>query len=279
MDLNYNNKIYNKKRMKNKRIFSFGKNWNNYLKTLTKKRINIAKKSLKSFLGNVKNKTFLDIGSGSGLFSFTMYKLGAKEIVSLDVDPFSIQCTIYLREIVKNPKNWIIYQGSILDEKFISKFDKFDIVYSWGVLHHTGKMWEAIINATSLVKKNGLFYIAIYNKTRWSKYWLKIKKLYNLLPYLGKIFMDYTLYVISKFIFPSIMLKNPFKSLKEYQKNRGMDPIIDIKDWLGGYPYEYATFEEIIEFIENLNLNFKLIKYTKTKSTGNNEFLFKKVYD
>ena len=88
--------------------------------------------------------------------------------------------------------------------------------------------------------------------------------------------MNFIFFVLYKFIFPLIFFKNPLKLLKEYQKKRCMDPIIDIKDWLGGYPYEYATFEEIIKFIKNQHLNFKLVEYSKTKSMGNNEFLFKK---
>lgn len=262
--------------MKSKRFFSFGKNWNNYLKTLTKTRIKIAENSLKNYLGDVKDKTFLDIGCGSGLFSYSMYKLGAKKIISFDIDSFSVQCTKYLKKQVRNPKNWNIYHGSILDKEFISQFDEFDIVYSWGVLHHSGRMWEAIRNAISLVDDKGLFYIAIYNKTKLSKFWLIIKKIYNISPKWSKILMDFTLFSLYKFIYPLILLKNPLKLLKEYQKNRGMDPIIDIKDWLGGYPYEYATFEEIINYIKNLDSNFELIKYTKTKTTANNEFLFKK---
>ena len=159
-----NNKFEKKKNNINKIIsFSFGKNWQNYLKILNKENILIAKKSLIDFLGNVENKTFIDVGCGSGLFSYLMYTLGAKEIISIDVDPFSVECAKFLKNIVKNPNNWKIYQGSILDKDFISQFGKYDIVYSWGVLHHTGEMWEAIRNICSFVKDDGLLFIAIYS--------------------------------------------------------------------------------------------------------------------
>ena len=257
--------------------FSFGKNWKNYLKTLTTEKIFIAKKSLLDFLGDVKNKAFLDIGSGSGLFSYSAYLLGAKQITSFDIDPFSIQCAKFLRSKVKNPEIWKIGMGSILDKRFISQIGNFDIVYSWGVLHHTGKMWDAIRNAASLVKEDGLLFIAIYNKSRNSKFWLRIKKLYNRSPKIGKIIMNFSYFLIGYFLLPLVNMNNPFNKLKEYKKKRGMSPFIDIKDWFGGYPYQYATFKEVKNFIKKVNSQFKLIKFKKVNGSSNNEFLFKKV--
>ena len=231
-------------------------------------------KSLKKYLGNVKNKTFLDIGCGSGLFSYSISLLGAKDITSFDVDPFSVQCTEFLRSKIKSPQKWSIFQGSILDKNFISKLGKFDIVYAWGVLHHTGRMWDAIRNAISLVKDNGLLYIAIYNKTKYSKFWLKIKKFFNRSPKLGKNFMNFLYYFIFEFNFKLIKFKNPFKN-SNLTLSRGMTLFIDIKDWMGGYPYEFATFGKVKFFVEKAN--FKLNKYKKVEGEKNNEFLFKKI--
>ncbi|KKN05551.1 hypothetical protein LCGC14_1086210 [marine sediment metagenome] len=210
--------------------FSFGKNWKNYLNSLTVEKIQIAKQSLKDFLGNITGKTCIDIGSGSGIFSYSMFALGAKEITSVDIDSFSVQCSNYLRKKVKNPERWNIYQGSILDKKFISKFGKYDIVYSWGVLHHTGNMWEAIKNAASLVNDNGVCFLAIYNKTKSSRFWLEVKKIYNLSPRIGKKLMNFLLFSVMYFILPLLSLKNPLIRLKNYKKNRGMDPMTDVKD-------------------------------------------------
>lgn len=268
-------KISNKQK---KRItFSFGKNWKNYLKKISKESINNSMISLIQFLGDIKSKNVIDVGCGSGIFSYSMYLLGAEKITSLDIDTDSIECTKFLRENVKNPKKWNIYQGSILDKNFISKMEKSDIVYSWGVLHHTGKMWEAINNITTLVKDRGLMYISIYNKVKVSFIWLRIKEFYNINPFLGKYFMNTLFYILLYFISPLFRLKNPFKLLKNYIKLRGMNPYIDIKDWLGGYPYEFATFAEVISFFEQNHSNFTLIKSVRAIGTGINEFLFKKV--
>lgn len=259
--------------------FSFGANWKRYLDSLTIEKIQIAKQSLKDFLGNITGKTCIDIGSGSGIFSYSMYALGAKEVTSIDNDPFSVQCANYLKSKVKNPERWNIYQGSILDKIFISQIGKYDIVYSWGVLHHTGNMWEAIKNAASLVNDNGIFYLAIYNKTRSSRFWLKVKKIYNFSPKIGKKFMNFLLFSDMYFILPLLSLKNPLIRLKNYKKKRGMDPMTDVKDWLGGYPFEVATFREIVTFLNKINQNFKLIKYNKVNPNvnANNELVFKNV--
>ena len=264
--------------MESAKRFSFGKNWQRFLNSLTEERIKEAEKSLTSFLGleNLKGKTFLDIGCGSGLFSYAAYRLGADKIVSFDIDPFSVKCCEYLHSKAGKPKNWKVLQGSVLDNKFLETLGEFDIVYAWGVLHHTGNMWQAIKNSAKLVKKGGFYYIAIYNKVDGllgSKFWLKVKKFYNEYPLIGRIFLEpmYMFACILKFL---IKGKNPINEIKNYSKERGMSWRTDISDWLGGYPYEFASVEEIFKFIKTHFPSFELVNIRTTSGSGNNEYLF-----
>ncbi|MHA1337168.1 MAG: class I SAM-dependent methyltransferase [Promethearchaeota archaeon] len=266
--------------MKEKITFSFGKNWQKFLEKISVENLEEAKLSITEFLGlkDLTNKTFLDIGCGSGLFSLAAFKLKAKKIVSFDVDPFSVKCCKYLHKKENYPKNWTIYKGSILDNNFISKLGKFDIVYAWGVLHHTGDMWKAIKNSAKLVNNGGYYYIAIYNKVNrlfGSEFYLKIKKLYNSSSSLMKNLIK-IIYIFKFFIENIIILNNPIKKIKNYKSNRGMDWFSDINDWFGGYPYEYATVEEIFKYIKKNFYDFELINIKIAEGLENNWYLFKK---
>ena len=119
--------------------FSFGANWLNYLDTVTATELGAAGKSLVALLGveSLHGKTFLDIGCGSGLFSAAAKALGATRVISIDVDPLSVAATEQLREKSPGNSSWQILHGSILVESFAHSLPRADIVYSWGVLHHT----------------------------------------------------------------------------------------------------------------------------------------------
>ena len=139
--------------------FGFGKNWQSFnMSFLSKERINIVKKSILSFLHleSLDGKTFLDIGSGSGIQSLAAYNAGAKQIFSFDYDIKSVEATKSLWEKSGRPKNWAVCHGSVLDDEFMNPIGKFDIVHSWVVLHHTGDLWNALKNSQIPLKSNGV---------------------------------------------------------------------------------------------------------------------------
>jgi len=224
----------------------------------------------------LKDKTFLDIGCGSGLFSLSAYMLGA-EVTSFDYDPNSVAAAESVKaKFTDNNKKWKISQGSILDEDYIKKIGKFNYVYSWGVLHHTGDMYKSFNNIIRLVKPGGLLTIAIYNTQFLTPAWKTIKKYYisspafvqNIMSIMYAVFLSTAL-----FFFDLVRLKNPFKRYKS--SIRGMNFYTDIVDWLGGYPFETATPAEITAFFESKNFKLKKIK-TVGKKSGCNEFVFEK---
>ena len=261
--------------------FSFGRNWQVFVdRHLNPERERIATDSLKEFLEveDLRGRSFLDIGCGSGLFSLAAYRLGARKITSLDVDPFSVRCCEELKRRAGNLANWEIREGSVLDAALLSTIPKADVVYAWGSLHHTGNMWQAIRNAAGMVEKNGMFYLSIYNKVagrKGSEFWLRVKRAYNRSPRSGKRLMEFVHFVRNGLLRKLASCENPRTLFTQYSAGRGMDYWTDVRDWLGGYPYEFATTGEIFRFCTR-ELDFELVNLRATNTLGTNEFLFRR---
>jgi 2-polyprenyl-3-methyl-5-hydroxy-6-metoxy-1,4-benzoquinol methylase len=260
--------------------FEFGKNWSNFLKVLDEDRIDRAVASLRSLLGveTLQGATFLDAGSGSGLFSLAAHRLGAR-VTSFDYDGASVACTTELRRrFAPNAPDWNVQRGSVLDPAYLATLGTFDYVYSWGVLHHTGSMWPAIENVLRLVSPGGTLAIAIYNdQGAWSKRWKALKRFYCSGPF-GKAVMcaTYIPAVVLRGLAADLFwFRNPVARYTEYRKSRGMSPFYDWFDWLGGYPFEVAKPEEIFRFGVERGLVMTNLT-TCGGSVGCNEFVFRR---
>ena len=259
--------------------FHFGQNWQRYLDTaFSPERLAVAQQSLKDLIGvqSLAGSSWVDIGCGSGIFSLAAYRLGAARLTSIDIDPDAVACCTRLWEAEGRPANWRILHGSVLDPQFVAQVEPADIVYSWGVLHHTGDMWRAIENAASRVRPGGRFVIAIYNKVGGalgSETWLRIKRLYVHSPAWFQWLMTrgyFGYYVLSLLAHG----RNPIRSIRSYKQGRGMSVLTDVIDWVGGYPYEYATDAEIADFCRT-RFGMSMENVVRVSSLANNEFVFR----
>jgi SAM-dependent methyltransferase len=259
--------------------FPFGRNWASFLRVLTEARILEAERSLKEMLGaeRVAGAAFLDVGSGSGLFSLAAVRLGARRVHSFDADPESVACARELRRrYFPESQNWTVEQGSVLDASYLNLLGQWDIVYSWGVLHHTGRMWEALELVTLLVRRSGLLFLSVYNdQGRTSTAWRFVKRFYNT-GFIGRagvisIFVPY--FAVRGFLVDLVRRKNPAARYQEYRKSRGMSLIHDWNDWLGGYPFEVAKPEEVFHFYRRRGFLLERLT-TQGAGFGCNEFVF-----
>lgn len=267
--------------------FAFGRNWSGFVDSIDREAIEAAEASLQSLLQvkDLSSRRFLDAGSGSGLFSLAAYRLGA-EVVSFDADVDSVECTNRLRNQVSDPQRWFVRKGSLLDDAFLSTLQPADVVYCWGVAHHTGDMWRAIDNLDRLVAPDGTLVLAIYNDEQYiSRIWRGIKRTYQKLPKIvrapyvlviwGVLFFRRLLLTTAASLVRTLTLRNPWTPFANWigeTRSRGMRSWYDLVDWVGGWPFEVARPEEVFRYLRDRG--FTLTEMSTSGGHGCNEFVF-----
>jgi 2-polyprenyl-3-methyl-5-hydroxy-6-metoxy-1,4-benzoquinol methylase len=260
--------------------FAFGKNWRRFLSALNEERIALAEHSLEQMLEveSLRGARFLDVGSGSGLFSLAARRLGAS-VHSFDCDPSCVACTEELkRRFFSHDIEWTISRGSILDRPFVHSLGAFDVVYAWGVLHHTGALDRALENVARTVADRGKLFLAIYNDQGIkSVLWRKVKRLYcSSAPgrwMVSAIFIPY--FVLGGLVSDVAERRNPLARYRTSETARGMSRVRDWFDWLGGLPFEVAKPEVIFDFFHRMGFRLERLVTCGGRS-GCNQFVFVK---
>lgn len=231
--------------------FEFGANWADFARCIDDTRITNAEQCLRNLIGgDLAGKTFLDIGCGSGLSALAALRLKATRLKAVDIDENSVATTGALLRLHAPQSDWTVGRRSIFDMGPASD-GTYDVVYSWGVLHHTGAMWDAIERAASLVAPGGRLVIAIYQRTPSCTFWTWEKRLYSQ----GPTWLAACLRGAYKSAYIGALIvtgRNPARYIAEYGKHRGMRWSNDVHDWLGGYPYESASSNQIDGFLTKL---------------------------
>jgi 2-polyprenyl-6-hydroxyphenyl methylase/3-demethylubiquinone-9 3-methyltransferase len=252
--------------------FDFGANWQAFSNRLIdENRLAAAMESLRRLL---QRNTFdglavADVGCGSGLFSIAAARLGAARVVGLDINPLCIEVCRRNKDRLAPDAGVTFHLASVLSPEELASFGTFDLVYAWGSLHHTGAMWDALRNVTTMVKPGGTLVLAIYNQHATSRIWWIIKRTYNRAPRFARLPMAGAAAVVIFCAKALVTRRNPL------EKERGMSFWYDVVDWVGGYPYEYASRPRIEEVITHAG--FTPTQFVRAQvPTGCNEFVFRR---
>lgn len=265
--------------------FAFGRNWRAFVELVDDARTQAAIESLTRPLGvaDLSGRTFLDVGCGSGLFSLAAHRLGAR-VRSVDFDVEAVAATAELRGRFAADGDWIVEEGSILDERLVAALGRFDIVYAWGVLHHTGDLWRAMDLVSRLVAPGGLIYLSVYNDQGFaSRIWRRVKRRYNKSGPLTRrlLIAGSTTYLtcsrpVQKLVgLVGLVVHGAARGLERPPRPRGMSAKHDLIDWVGGYPFEVAKPEEVFAFLRDRGYELCHLR-TCAGGIGCNEFVFRR---
>lgn len=258
--------------------YDFGRNWSEFAAKIDERHLEEAKTNLTRLVGNVEGFSFLDIGCGSGLHSAAALALGATKVRAVDYDSDSVSTTRAVLERFAPGADWTVERADALDSETLPK-EKFDIVYSWGVLHHTGDMWAGIRNAAKLVASDGRLCLALYLETPLCGAWKVEKRLYAQNRWLRPIIRwPFTgAFLLAR----QLRFRDAMSYIKSYQRGRGMNFFTDIDDWLGGYPYESVVPNELVKVLQEQNYRLDAEFNIKIGSglfgTGCGEWRFRRV--
>jgi 2-polyprenyl-3-methyl-5-hydroxy-6-metoxy-1,4-benzoquinol methylase len=259
--------------------FAFGRNWRRFLHTVDERRIQASQEALLSALdaADLKGRTFLDVGCGSGLSSLAALRCGAR-VTAFDYDPEAVRAARELLERwAPDGAEWTAQQGSVLDREFVLGLGAHDIVHSWGVLHHTGSMWEACAIVADAVPPSGTLFVALYNDAGTKSLdWARRKRRYVRLPAGARTLYAWGLILAAEtmFLLRALLARSPGSWWRRWtgdRPDRGMSRYRDWIDWIGGYPYEYTSPTEAIAFFRTHGLSGRVV--TDNGGTGCNEFV------
>ncbi|HYW91795.1 MAG TPA: class I SAM-dependent methyltransferase [Gammaproteobacteria bacterium] len=246
--------------------FEFGANWLSFLDSVSDERVEEAVRGLERLFpdGELAGKRFLDIGCGSGLSMLAALKLGAASVVGVDIDENSVEAATRCLSRFAAHGPWQVARASVFDPS-LGQLGSFDVVHSWGVLHHSGDLWKALETATTRVNDGGLLAVALYRKTPFCRFWSVEKSIYSNMPPLVQAPVR-LLYEAAFLTAKTIRGANPASFVREYKKSRGMSWTHDVHDWLGGYPYESASAEEVRERLGQLG--FRMLRENVRSRAG-----------
>jgi 2-polyprenyl-6-hydroxyphenyl methylase/3-demethylubiquinone-9 3-methyltransferase len=210
----------------------------------------------------VKGKNVLDGGSGSGMVSVGFALLGAN-VTGVDITPqcvengkrnaerFGVQCRFFCKDLTD------LDLGN----------ERFDIVYSWGVIHHSEDARKSFSNLAKHLKPGGEMVLAVYLKTYLSGFWNFSRVFYQKAPkWFQSIFRESGSCFLNGVDFIKKLIFGKSRYMLRGTNNKEL-----INDWFGVPHRTFHSYDEVFQWFRENGLNYKLVNPAtgRFKSTSN----------
>ncbi|MFQ6107920.1 MAG: class I SAM-dependent methyltransferase [Candidatus Aminicenantales bacterium] len=110
----------------------------------------------------VLNKSVLDAGCGTGVFSIIFARMGALSVVGIDISKRSLERAQRQADQL-GLQNATFQKVNMLRLPFTDAC--FDIVWSWGSVHHTADPFGCLAELIRVLKPGGSLLVAVYRRT------------------------------------------------------------------------------------------------------------------
>ena len=213
------------------------------------------------FPEGVKGKKVLDAGSGSGMVSIAFAVMGAS-VTGVDI---TSKCIENGRKRAKAFGVECRFVQS--DLTMLDLHEDFDIIYSWGVLHHTADAKASFFRLVEHLRPGGEIIIAVYLRTAFSSFWNFSRVFYQSSPGFAK----------TAFRRSASVLLNGYDAVrkalmkKERYMLRGTSNEELVNDWFGVPHRTFHTYTEVYEWFREKGLDYRLVNPAtgRFKSTSN----------
>ena len=116
-------------------------------------------------------KKVLEIGCGMATAGINFARYGA-DYTGVELSKESLELAKKRFEVYNQRGNF--YEGNSEDLSDFLPLDKYHLIYSWGVIHHTPHPEKVIKEIRNYLAKDGVFKLMIYSSDSWKNYMISI---------------------------------------------------------------------------------------------------------
>jgi len=214
--------------------------------------------------GEIKNKTVLDAGCGTGIFSIIFANNGAAKVTGIDISEGSLNTAQNLK------KKFALGNVEFLKEDMLHlpfPDENFDIVWAWGTVHHTTDPFQAINELIRVLKKDGSLLLAVYTRTRLTFIHEIIRKT---LIHTPKKTWKLISKILAIFLSPVVFF---FKKREKSRKGEKLEELI--MDWYFVPIRHYYRPSEIQDFLESKGFQIEKFLPASGRFNSTSNFIFK----